>query len=82
MPSKPRTMTIAHLVHYYATRAEWNMSLQELSDTISEYMNEMIPVNMIRGICQSRKKGGVTWLHLLRCASPRNDGIFSNGEAT
>lgn len=65
-----RNAAIAYLVWCEATKAEWNITLAELTDRARTYFNDpSISLNVVRGICSTRSKGEKTWLNLLRTTS-------------
>lgn len=75
----PRTMAIAYKIRSICEMAGWSVTLEELADSVSEYFNDTkININVIRGICASRRKEGHTWLDLIRVTSPSgNPGSYS-----
>ena len=66
-PREIRNAAIAYLVWCEATKAEWNITLADLTERVCEYFNDQsITINVVRGICQLRSMGGKTWLSLIR----------------
>lgn len=65
-----RNGAIAYLVWAEANKAEWDVTLHELADKAAAYFNDAsITVDVIRGICGKRTKGGQKWLQLIRCTT-------------
>lgn len=77
-PRAIRNSAIAYLVWCEATKAEWNITLQDLADKAAAYFNDAsITVDVIRGICGKRSTAGQKWLQLIRCASPQMHPEYS-----
>lgn len=70
-PREIRTAAIAYFVWCMASRAEWDLTLHELSDAAAAYFkDETIGVPVIQGICRTRRTQGKTWMQLIRCTTP------------